>query len=333
MIPLRQVSPSSISKFDECQMKWFLEYILKHREPTGKAALIGTVCHAVLEAVGQSMQARQKRGKNKVVENKFFGPIGTVYDMNELAQKSIQHFQAENPHIVFTEPDLEEIYSNLETAKDHPLFPENHKKIIATEFFFNKAVGTDWSKYTVIEDGVPVEKEVRIIGVIDLVFENKNGEIGYLDYKFGRAYDWNKNTDKTFTNLAEDIQLCLYYWAMKQDYPVDDINTHIWYVKAGKTFNMHFDESNERTALDKLEQVVLAVKNMQKPSCNYTWKCKNYCQFSKKNFADFGLEVDLPYVAGAKFPAVNGSLCVCDATNVMIDKRGIDLVVENCKKV
>lgn len=332
-IPLKQISPSSITTFDGCQMQWFLSYILKYREPPGKAAVIGSCCHAILEGVAQSVQLRSKRGKkDRVVTNKSIGEIGTKYKLDDLTEKSYQFFVNGTPELKFTNADRDEVYNNIRIAANHRLFPENHKRIISTESFFNKSINEEWAKYTTVDNGEIIEKEVRIVGVIDLVYVDHSDQIQYLDYKFGKPYDWAGGYDKTFENLGEDIQLCLYYWAMKEDY-AEDIGTNIWYVKAEKTFELTFDEVNRQKALDKIRDVILLTKNMQKPATNYSWKCSKFCQFSKKTFSDFGVNVDLPHVKGARFSDINGKMCMCDTANVLIDKRGINLVIENCKKV
>lgn len=332
MIPLKQISPSSISSFDGCQMKWFLEYILKHREPSKTYNAVGTCCHSVMEAVAQSIQLRATKGKkNRTVLNKSIGEVGIKYDLDDLTQRSWDYCVAQSPHLEFTAAHRDEVFSNIEKASNHRLFPENHKRIISTEAFFDKKVNEEWAQFTTLEEGVLTPKEIKIVGVVDIVYVDQKDQVQYLDYKFGAAKDWNTKKDKTFDNLGDDIQLCLYYWAVKQDFPNEDIGTNIWYVREEKSFSMVFDDVNRQIALDKLKEVILKVRNMEKPACNYTWKCKNMCQFSKKTFSDFGLDVDLPHVQGAKFGAVNGKMCACDATNVLIDKRGIQLVIENCK--
>lgn len=49
VIPVKQFSSSSIGSFGFCEQKYFISYVLGKREKTGKKALLGTICHKVLE--------------------------------------------------------------------------------------------------------------------------------------------------------------------------------------------------------------------------------------------------------------------------------------------
>lgn len=51
MIPVKQFSSSSIGSFGFCEQKYFISYVLGKREKTGKKALLGTICHKVLEVL------------------------------------------------------------------------------------------------------------------------------------------------------------------------------------------------------------------------------------------------------------------------------------------
>jgi len=328
-------SPSQLNTLDSCEMKWFLQYMLKYRELSGKAAAIGTCCHAILEAVAESKKLRQD---NKTwCNNKIFGRINKSYKLDKLTEKAVNWIKEDNPHIKFEKKDIDQIYSNIEIAKDDPLFPENHKKIIATESFFNDALNFDWATYSKIgKDGSVESKPLRIIGFIDLVYLDHNDEVNYLDYKFGSLKDWVTGKEKNYSNLQEDTQLCLYYWHVSNKFKeYGDIKTNIWYVKQKKKFGLYFDNDNVLTAMSKVKDAFLKIKGMTRPSCNYTWKCKNFCPFSKNSFTDFGqnqLDVDYEHHK-SKFDDVNGKLSICDAMNMFFDNRDLNIILENCRNV
>lgn len=334
MIPIYNVSPSSLGTFSSCEMKWFLSYILKYKEPTGKAAAIGKCCHAILESVAQSMLLRQE--SRKWCKNSTYGRSYQKYDLDVLIGSGINIMIKENPHIVFTKADLDSVHDNIEIAKNHKLFPENHKKIIATESFFNEALDLSWAKYSRIDNGQVIEKPLRIVGVIDLVYIDHDDELNYVDYKFGKPYDWNQRKDKNYQNLQEDVQLCLYYWYVKNRYSPDhDIKTNIWYVQHDKHYLLYFDEENVNHAMKIVEDMFMRVNGMTRPQCTYTWQCKAFCPYSKNKFGDFSqnhLDVDTIHHDG-RFDAIDDKLSMCDAMNMFFDKRNLESILENCKNV
>ena len=336
MIPITKFSPSSINTFNSCEMEWFLSYVLGYRSPSGKAAAIGTCCHAILEAVGQSKYCRQEN--KQWCKSKVYGRIYPKYNLEKLIVDGISVMVKENPHIKFTNKDFDEVHSNIEIAKGDRLFPENHKKIVATEHFFNEALDYEWATYSRIEKGKVIEKPIRIAGIIDLVYIDNNDKLNYLDYKFGQPVDWNTRKEKDYSNLQDDIQLCLYYWAVKKKYAQDgEINTNIWYVKHNKNYQMYFDEENIKQAMNIVSMIYARIIGMERPACNYSWKCKAFCPFSKKTFGDFEqphLDVDVVYADNHRFDTVgNDQLSMCDATNLFFDKRNLTSILENCKNV
>lgn len=329
-IPIKKVSPSSIKTFEGCQMKWFLSYILGYREPTGKAAALGTMGHYVLECVARAKKLRDE-GK-KWQNDKIVGRIKSDYNIFDFIEKSFEHFTKKERHIEWSGADKNTLYDYIDKARNHEFFPENHKRIISTEQFFNIPIKEDWAKYAYLKGDKVEEGYLHINGIIDIVFEDNNGDINYLDYKFGRTQDWNTGVEHTYATLSEDIQLALYYWALLQKFSLDNINTHIWYVNKDKPFSLFFDDSHIKKALAHVKDIYLQIKSMSNPKRTITWKCNNFCPFSKTSFSDWGKQgVDVKADDYDQFKPVDGCKSVCDATHYFLNKRPIEMVVENCK--
>jgi ATP-dependent helicase/DNAse subunit B len=329
MIKIRKLSPSSVNTFDMCQMKWFLQYVLGYREPSGKAATIGSCCHYILEIVAQSkilVQDNKKWKKDKVV-----GRITREYDLDDLCEKAFEYFKKENPHLSLGNKELREVKKNIQISTEHELFPGNHAHIIEPERYFEVPLDFEWAKYKVLEDGELVEKTLYINGIIDLIYQNSDGQYNCLDYKFGRAYDWAKGYEKDYSNLTEDIQLCLYYYALTKQFPDQEIVINLWYVKAEKLFTLYFGQENIDFAMNKLRDTFDKIKYMDSPMCRYGKHC-NFCSFKKTSFADWGSPgLDISHNSSNRFKPINGSSSICDATRNFINYRGLNLTLENVK--
>lgn len=327
MIPVKKLSPSSISTFDMCQMKWVLQYIMGYREPSGKAAAIGSCCHYILEGVAHSKLLRQQGKKYK--KDKVLGTIKAKYDIQDWIDKSYGYFTKENDHLNWEDKDYREVCRNIKKTQDHPLFPENHQEIIYPEQFINLKIDKPWSKYSYLKGSKIDRGDINFVGVVDLIFRDENGTLNFLDYKFGQPVDWATGEKKTYATIIKDTQLCMYYYAIKQKYPNEDIVANIWYVKHDTVFSDMFGPSQEKTMMDKLERTLLNIRSIEKPNTNYSFKC-GFCSFKKTNFADWDRpELDIGYNSKCHFDDINGKACVCDATKTFIDYRGLTSTIEN----
>ncbi len=329
MIPIKRLSASSISTLDQCEMKWVLQYIMNYREPSGRAAAIGTICHYVLQCVARSKWIEQTGGE---YNDEIVGQIKTTYDLDIWTPKIYQHFIGQNPHIAWTDADYREVLRNIEKARLHNLFPANHYEVLEIERFFNMAAASPWGEYAYAKDGEIEKGNVNLVGVIDLVFRDEDGAINILDYKFGDSRDWNTGQKKDYGMLIKDVQLCMYYYAIKERYPDVDVVANLWYVKKEELYSAMFGKDQEEVILDKLQSTLRKIKGIEKPATSYSFKCK-FCSFSKTNFADWGRpELDMDYnKVGGKFDEVNGHPCVCDATKVFFDYRGLTATIEGAK--
>jgi len=327
---VNKVSASLINTFDMCQQKWLLQYILNIKEPAGKAAELGTCGHSVLEAVAKSKIVRQEGKRYK--KDKLFGNVYARYDLDKWIDIAFEECKKRNPHLKFAPADKRKLSKNVHTAVAHEFSPENHKEVIAVEKFFTLPIDKPWGKATVLEDGEVKEKQLYVNGFIDIIFRNDAGELNYLDYKFGRPYDWNKGVDKTYSNIVDDIQLCLYYYAMQKLYPDEPITTIIWYIAYDKVFILNFGDETIRFAEERLQAIFEKIRYLDKPACNYGSHC-NFCPYRRYNFSNWDLDyLNMPHHPVNHFRAVNGMSCVCDALKTFLTHRGLTVTIENLKQ-
>lgn len=310
-------------------MKWLLQYVIGMREPAGKAATIGTICHYVLECVARAKKLRDIGRKSE--QDKIVGRVTVDYDIQDLIDKSYEHFTKKESHINWDhKKDYREVCLNIEKAQRHELFPENHKEIIRTESFFNLAAESPWGEYAYLKDGNIETGNINLVGVIDLIYRDDDGLLNVVDYKFGQPKDWNTGEKKSYATIIKDIQLCMYYYAMNKMFPGEDINLNLWFVKHKLVFSDIFGAKQENILLEKIKSCLNQIRSMKEPKTNYSFRC-NYCAFKNTSFEDWGrsnLDMDYNKVGHlAKFDPVNNKLCVCDASKTFIDYRGLEATI------
>lgn len=332
MIPVKRLSASSITTLDSCEMKWILQYIMGYREPSGKAAAIGTICHYILECVARAKKLRDQGRKYE--KDNIVGRLSVDYDIDDLTLKTYEHFIEKESHLEWSDADLREVKRNIEKALKDDMNPENHGEIIQTEHFFHLKVDEIWGEYAYM-DGEEIKKDsINLVGVVDLIFRDQSGTLNILDYKFGQPKDWVTNKEKDLAGVIKDVQLCMYYYALRKKYPDEDIIVNLWYVKHNKLFSTVFSDEQEEVLVGKIRSCLNKIRNIRNPKTQYSFKCK-FCAFSKTNFADWGRpELDVPYDTlqnKCKFDDKDGKACVCDAVKTFCNYRGIQTTIEKGK--
>lgn len=330
MLPVKKLSPSSINTLDGCEMKWFLQYIIGYREPSGRAAVIGSTCHYILESVAKSKLVRQQN--KKYINDKIMGRISGSYKLDKWVDKATDSFFEKESHIKWEDSDRREVRRNIEKAEKHKLFPENHSEIISPEDYFSIPLSHPWARYRYKTKDGEESGSININGIIDLIYRDENGTLSYLDYKFGQPKDWNTGKNKNYASIAKDVQLCMYYYAVKQRFPNEDIEMNIWYVNKELVFTDFFGQEQESLILAKLESVINKLRSMTNPETNYGFTCR-FCPFSKTKFEQWGRpNLDVPHNKfGKRFPPIDSHACVCDAAKSFIDIRGLTATMENLK--
>lgn len=330
MIKLKKLSASSINTFDSCELKWFLQYTLGYRDPSGKAAVLGTICHYVLECIAKSKLVRQNGLTH--MEDEIVGDIKAAYDIQKWTDTIYEYYTKLESHLTFVDKDYREVCLNIKKAQAHKLFPEKHPEIIQPESDFFLPIDKSWAKYSYMNEGEIEGGNIQLNGFIDLVFRDRRGTLNFIDYKFGSSTkDWATDKEKDTAHLIYDTQLCMYYWALRHQFPNEDIVANLWFVKVGKAFTHIFSPDQEVHLMAKVEATIARIKGMQKPQPRYTWKC-NMCPFKKTNFESWGrsdLNISHSKMTDPHFGDVDGKGCVCDSTRVFLDYRGLEATIEN----
>ncbi|MGW4246639.1 RecB family exonuclease [Nocardia sp. NPDC004722] len=152
------LSPSRAIDFKQCPLKYRLRVIDQIPEPPSRAAVRGTVVHAVLEALfGLPAAARDIEGATALIEPAWAEVRGSRSGIEELIpDEDLDAFLAEVRKLVG-------VYFRLEDPTGFE--PEACETFIETE----------------LPDGTPLR------GIVDRIDRSPAGDVHVIDYKTGRA--------------------------------------------------------------------------------------------------------------------------------------------------
>lgn len=189
---ITSISPSAFNTAKDCQMKYFISYLLRLREPSNVKAEIGTIIHAVYEICALHKKAQQD-GVTEI-SHEVYGddPIPAEdpmqVDIDELWETCWAYYvkHTDNPkgEAGFTPALKREYRKHMDTIWDSELDPRQ-LNIIATEQRIKVEIKEPWAKY--IYWSTEREKEVSgyyaINAIVDLIVRNPDGTIRFIDWK------------------------------------------------------------------------------------------------------------------------------------------------------
>ena len=178
-----------------------------------------------------------------------------------------------------TKKDIFEIYKNNFIAegyinKKHKL--EFYKKGESYLLGFLKNAYDPKIKTVSLEQKftIPVDKTLKIGGVIDRLDDLGNGRLEIIDYKTGANIPTQKEVDK-------DMQLSFYCLAISNLYKVkpEDIKLSLYYLDTQEKITT----KRTRKALDSVKKEIFEIKKEIEESdfkCNNNFFCQGKCEYS-----------------------------------------------------
>ena len=286
---------SSLGQWEYCQMSFYMTYVLGWQSPANKKANLGSIVHKTLEILANfkllTQEATQssyvytdkETGKYKFNKKNLYSEIL----IEELLSRSYEHYTKNTPEIDYINSDFKFCKQMVDTCLndfDQQFDPRN-QNIIAPEKSFNLDINEPWAR--VLYNGET--KQLKIKGTMDLVTSPADGVIEYVDYKTGARKNWATEEEKTYAKLHDDIQLLLYYYALRKIYPeYKYIIMTIFYLRDGGPFSLCFDHTDETKFLKKLEEKFVEIKNCTQPKPINPWrnsfKCQKLCHFYKNKW-------------------------------------------------
>jgi hypothetical protein len=177
------LSPTPLSVFQICSLKFYFQYIARLKEPDIvseqiDAAMFGTILHDTLEILYKNIT--KTKGSNIIAQTDFFSIKSGVDGAMEQAFRKFYHldpaqrFPLEGRNVILH--DLVKDYVQRILSLDEQYAPF---EMIAIE---GKGSGYK-TEIEILIDGVPQFASIK--GTIDRI-DKKNGKVRVLDYKSGR---------------------------------------------------------------------------------------------------------------------------------------------------
>lgn len=316
---INSISPSSYSKWDFCQMQYFIGYGLKIRSPANKKADKGTVVHKVMECLALLTLAKKETGEYRIVDE----DIGELHFTDEefnrettLTNEEVDEINKRRSNSYVYKYDCTIEYGHVRTGVDvvNAILEKAYAfTSAASEEKWNKTDRTDCGEWTwipldnrgglfdprklnvVASEGdftLRINDELEIRGIIDIVNEPVPGTYEIVDWKSGQRKDWGTNQIKDFEYLRKDFQLMLYNYAIRKMYPnkFENVLATIFFIRDGGPFTVDFDDSTvdvvEKKLLDRFEEIKRCDAPMMCDPTQNEQKCKSYCEYYKKQAPD-----------------------------------------------
>ena len=285
---------SSITTFKGCPMAWFLEYNLGWDGGSNKAAIKGTVVHAVLELLACIKKADQEGQKTITTDMgisrlKVKDYLSTTRLLDKLTCRLYDIHTKKYPQLKWKDVDQKDCIKWVCKTLDGwgGQFDPRSRNIIEPEMFFDIEIVKPWSayKYT-LPDGTKLQGFFSIKGTIDVVTELDKNTIEVVDYKSGRyRKDWNTGEEKTIEYIRNEIQPRMYHYVLGQKYPDKQVMVTMLYINAGGPFSVYYDHSDIAKTEKIIKKYYQEIKKA-KPHCVKTWKCSKMCEYGKTDFSD-----------------------------------------------
>jgi hypothetical protein len=316
---------SSYNAHDFCNQRYFLEYNLGLKQPSGKRAEIGTIVHKVLELIARARQCEQY-GENKFVDDALgtivFASSAIIYKdsfVNRLLNDSYNFYVNRSLHDYSIRDQLEcrnLVYEALEFGNG--LYDPRKRNIVAPEISFDMELKEDWAAYEYeLPDGEVLKGNLAVKGTIDLVTEEMPAVYESTDWKTGKRIDWATGKEKDFDKLCVDPQLRIYHMALSMLFPeVKQFIPTIYYIADGGPFTMSYGPEDIVKTKEMLRKKFEHIKRTTRPHLNKSWRCSRICHFGKQ-----------PHPSGDIDPRTGEPYTICAYIDNKLRKKGMDTVL------
>lgn len=277
-------------------MQYFITYGLGWQAPANKRANLGTITHKVLELLANfKLQIQNENKKSYSFEDSEVGKFNFTNKtlmsdelVEELLIRCFTHYTINTPDIEYQpQKDFDFCKDMVYNCLNHNngQFDPRLMNILQPEKSFDMEISEPWAYM----DYEGERKQLRIKGTMDLIVKSDSETLEYVDYKTGARKNWSTGEEKTYEKLHDDIQLLLYFYALRKLYPeYKHIIMTIFFLRDGGPFSLCFDEHDEKKFLDMLKAKFFEIKNCKYPKPVNKWrslfKCKKLCHYYKTNW-------------------------------------------------
>lgn len=286
------IRSSSLGTYKSCQMRYYFEYMLGMKVPTGKAACMGTMFHKTFEVRAAAKKAIQEG--LSFIEDDNFGrlSIDDCRNYELIHKKSFDYYSEIESHLKFAKKDYDDILRWITTTLEkYPDYDPLNLNIVAAELYFDIEIKKDWAKYEGLINGEKITGNLHIKGTMDSVIKHSDSVYELCDFKTGMyRTDFATGQEKDLEYLKNDTQLLLYLIALKTIYPDVDFILSLFYINKGGIFSVPGDADMLDRAWKMLEKSFKEISKNYNPvqldPSHKDFRCKYLCPFAKPSLED-----------------------------------------------
>lgn len=287
------VRSSSWNALEFCENQHFLSYICGFPSPSNKAAAKGNVVHKAMEFLAYKKLADQNG------EMKFDVPELGSYDASfpqtyeQVLDLAYDYYSKTENHLVWKDTDYKDCLKWFKKAREfnEGKFNPVNQEIFSVEQFFDIEIVKPWAFYKFWANDQQNEGFLRLRGSIDLITQVNEKTLEIIDYKTGRKYNWAKEKDKTYNDIKNDIQLRLYFYAVRKLFPqFPYVMITLFYINADGATTICYDDKDLEKTEEMVKDYFERVSKIKQPRLTKTWKCEKLCPHSKV-YKDTGVSI------------------------------------------
>lgn len=270
---INRASASAVSTYAFCPFQYYMDYVLRMDQLSGKAAVQGNIVHQVFEWIG----ALVRRGK-------YIPP-------EWLLERAWEEWSQNNPHLglrrntrMGESADFRFCREAVEKVLAHPIYNPYRLKVLAAEKRFEIDIpGDEWK----LTDPDGTIRQFRITGYIDLIHEVDQDTVEIVDWKTGKRQDWRTMQEKDFFDLLQDVQPRLYHFAASQLYPqYKNLLVTFYWINDGGPMTLPFTPDDTLPTIGTIWRFFDTVRRDGTMRRNRSWKCSRFCFRGRTGICD-----------------------------------------------
>ena len=272
---VKHLRASTMSSYDDCEFRYYLQYICDIDCPAGKKAHCGTIVHAVLE-----LMAKAKKTGHYKLGDKYTDP---KYLLDICWKRFTEKVYPDTEWLAADYKFCQKMVNTIVNSKLNPL----NFDVLKTELQFELDIDKVGFRYNYGDE----VGNVKLRGTIDLVTQPDAQTLHVYDWKTGERKDWITGEPKEFDDFQQDLQLRVYDLALSILYPHIPYRIFtIVFVRSGGPFTVTFGPEEREKTIDNLRRYFSKIRNNTNPQRliddksrrGQHWKCKYVCDFGKK---------------------------------------------------
>jgi len=318
---------SSYNTFGNCEMQYYLGYVLSKENRSGIKACIGNISHKALEWLACYKKCLQDGTTSFIDDGLGEITIEDCKDVDKLLLWSYEYYKKIEPYHAWDDDKhfkdcVDVTYQALNFQKG--LFDPRNRKVVMPEQKFDFEIKQDWAKYSYDLGDDHLEGYLRLKGTMDLITEVRPGIFEMIDWKTGATKkDFGSGKEKDFDSLHYDPQLRLYHYAAHHLFPeIDNIMVTIYFIRLDFPCTVMLSKADLSETERMIEKQFNKVRNTLVPDLTPgpTWADRrrpaiaNYKCYKLCNFANPSVE--------------DPSISTCQYMKEQIEQKGIQQVTE-----